>query len=82
MPVGIGWTETENLLLVLDNGSVMLYDVLGNFVRTFFILPPSSSANTSMKKPIGERSQKINIFGKLDNLLDRRRFPVLENTYF
>lgn len=29
-------------MVVLDNGSAMLYNVLGNLVRTFFILPPSS----------------------------------------
>ncbi|KAK7237096.1 vacuolar protein sorting (Vps) complex subunit [Aureococcus anophagefferens] len=41
LPVGLGWTDDEKLLLVLDDGSTLLYDLLGSFIRTFLMLPSS-----------------------------------------
>ncbi|XP_064643681.1 vacuolar protein sorting-associated protein 16 homolog [Lineus longissimus] len=31
----IGWSETEDLLCVQDDGSVLVYDIFGNFSKTF-----------------------------------------------
>ena len=45
IPVEIGWTEDENLLLVLKDGLAMLHDVLGNYIRTLSMLPASQSAD-------------------------------------
>lgn len=41
-PVGMGWTDDEKLLLALDDGLVMLYDLMGGLIRTFLILLPLS----------------------------------------
>lgn len=31
--VGIGWTNTEHLMCVLENGAVRVYDIHGEFVQ-------------------------------------------------
>ena len=36
--VGMGWVEEELLLLCFEDGVVFIYDVLGNFVRSFLLL--------------------------------------------
>ena len=46
--VGMGWTEGELLVIVLRDGTVLLYDVLGRFVQTFLLLLPASPSEDNI----------------------------------
>jgi len=46
--VGMGWTKEELLVLVREDGTVLMYDILGNFVQTFLLLLPTSSLKQSI----------------------------------
>lgn len=53
--VGMGWVEEELLLLVFEDGVVFIYDVLGNFVRSFLLL--------TSKFPLEETIIQVYIWG-------------------
>ena len=53
--VGMGWVEEELLLLCFEDGVVFIYDVLGNFVRSFLLL--------TSKLPLEETIIQVYIWG-------------------
>jgi len=46
--VSMGWVEEELLLLVLKDGTVLVYDILGNFIKTFLLLIPKTGSQENV----------------------------------
>jgi hypothetical protein len=44
----MGWSSEELLILTREDGTVLMYDILGNFVQTFLLLLPTSSLEHSI----------------------------------
>jgi hypothetical protein len=45
--VGMGWSDLENLVIVLDDGSVLSYDIHGKLVRNFLLLTLTDTSSTA-----------------------------------
>ena len=42
---GMGWSDREELIVVLEDGNVFVYDILGKLVNNFLLLDLTTSAN-------------------------------------
>lgn len=42
---GLGWSDQEQLVVVLEDGNVLIYDIHGNLVQSFLLLEASNNAH-------------------------------------
>jgi hypothetical protein len=43
--VGVGWNDQEQLVTVLEDGNVIMYNIFGKMVHTFLLLDASTTAH-------------------------------------